>query len=75
MLMSGLKKGRQAQIKYLDGHFRLISRGDHVICAISGKPIDLESLHYWSVERQEAYASAYEAEIAFLRHGEDKTTA
>ena len=36
-------------------------RGDHVICAISGKKILLENLTYWNVELQEPYYSYVEA--------------
>lgn len=56
MLMS--HAGRLAKIHYLDGTFRLLSAGDHVVCAVSGMKIPLDDLRYWSVERQEAYASA-----------------
>ena len=42
----------------MDGTFRLIAPGDHVICAVTNVPIPLEELRYWSVTRQEAYASA-----------------
>lgn len=56
MLMSN--KGRTAKLHYLAGTFRVLSGGDHVICAASGKPIPLDELRYWSIERQEAYASA-----------------
>ena len=56
MLMSGA--GRPARIHYLDGTFRVLSTGDHVICAISGAMIPLHELRYWSVDRQEAYADA-----------------
>ena len=28
------------------------------LCAVTGKPIPLHELKYWSVERQEAYADA-----------------
>jgi hypothetical protein len=28
-----------------------------VLCAVTGEPIALEELRYWSAERQEAYAS------------------
>jgi hypothetical protein len=56
MLMSG--SGRAAKIRYLDGTFRLLSDGDHVLCAISGAAIKLDELRYWSVARQEAYADA-----------------
>lgn len=56
MLMSN--KGRQAKLHYLDGTFRMLSPGDHVLCAVTHQPIPLEELRYWSVARQEAYASA-----------------
>lgn len=56
MLMSN--KGRTAKLHYLAGTFRVLSSGDHVICAVTGKPIPLDELRYWSIERQEAYASA-----------------
>ena len=56
MLMSN--KGRPARIHYLAGTFRVLSPGDHVVCAVTGQTIPLEELRYWSVERQEAYASA-----------------
>ena len=62
MLMSG--SGRLARIHYLDGTFRLLAEGDHVLCAVTGKKIALEELRYWSVARQEAYvdaAASYEA--------------
>lgn len=55
MLMS--RKGRIARLHYLPGSFRVLSNGDHVLCAVTGQPIALDALRYWSVERQEAYAS------------------
>ncbi len=56
MLMSN--KGRPARLHYLDGTFRVLSPGDHVVCAVTGAAIPIDQLRYWSVERQEAYASA-----------------
>lgn len=56
MLMSG--SGRLAKLHYTDGTFRLVSDGDHVLCAVTGSPIALEELRYWSVARQEAYIDA-----------------
>jgi hypothetical protein len=56
MLMSGA--GRAARLHYLPGTFRVLSNGDHVICAVTGTRIPLHELRYWSVERQEAYADA-----------------
>ena len=50
-----------AKIKYLANNFEIIESGDHVLCAISGKPIRLEELNYWSVDLQEPYYSYIEA--------------
>ena len=50
-----------AKIKYLPNNFQVIEPGDHVICAVSGKPISLENLTYWNVELQEPYFSYVEA--------------
>ena len=51
-----------AKIKYLPNNFQVIEPGDHVICAVSGKPISLENLTYWNVELQEPYFSYKEAD-------------
>ena len=48
---------RLARLHYGPNGFRVLSPGDHVLCAVSGVPIALEELRYWSVDRQEAYAS------------------
>ena len=50
-----------AKIKYLPNNFQIIENGDFVICAVSGKKINLEDLTYWNVELQEAYFSYREA--------------
>ena len=50
-----------AKIKYLPNNFQVIEPGDHVICAVSGKPISIENLTYWNVELQEPYYSYIEA--------------
>ena len=47
----------EAEVRYLDGDFRVVRPGAFVRCAVTGTPIPLEELKYWSVERQEAYAS------------------
>ncbi|HSG57656.1 MAG TPA: DUF2093 domain-containing protein [Paracoccaceae bacterium] len=36
----------------------MIRPGTFVLCAVTGVAVDLEELRYWSVERQEPYASA-----------------
>jgi hypothetical protein len=56
MLMSG--GGTAARLRYLPGTFRVVSHGDHVICAVTGARIPLHELRYWSVERQEPYVDA-----------------
>ena len=61
--------GREAKVKFLDADYRILSQGDFVRCAVTGKPIRLSDLRYWNVERQEAYVSA---EVAARRHVELK---
>ena len=56
MLMSGA--GRAARLHYLPGTFRVLSNGDHVVCAVTGTRIPLHELRYWSVDRQEPYIDA-----------------
>lgn len=62
MLMSS--HDRAARLHYGPNGFRVLTSGSHVPCAVTGEPIALEALRYWSIERQEAYASA---EIATRR--------
>jgi len=47
----------EAEVKFLDGDFRVLRPGAYVRCAVTGTPIPLEELKYWSVDRQEAYAN------------------
>jgi hypothetical protein len=55
----------QARVRYGDGDFTVLSAGDFVRCAVTGEAIPLPNLKYWSVERQEAYASA---EVSLKRY-------
>ncbi len=50
-----------AKLKYLPNNFEIVEKGDHVICAVSGKKIMIDKLNYWNVELQEAYFSHEEA--------------
>ena len=52
----GLK--HEAKVRFLDGEFEVVSPGDFVRCAVTSQPIALADLRYWSVDAQEAYASA-----------------
>ena len=56
MLMSNSRG--TARLHYMAGTFRVLSGGDHVLCAVTGQAISLDQLRYWSVERQEPYVSA-----------------
>ena len=62
MLMSNTD--RPARLHYMANGFRVLTPGSHVTCAVSGVLIDLDDLRYWSVARQEAFASAHLASEA-----------
>lgn len=55
MLMSA--SGNPATLIYGPNGFRVVRTGRFVTCAVTGEEIPLEELRYWSVERQEPYAS------------------
>ena len=54
-------KNKLAKLEYLPNNFKVLEPGDHVVCAVSGKEINLDQLTYWNVELQEAYFSYKEA--------------
>ncbi|NRA86882.1 MAG: DUF2093 domain-containing protein [Rhizobiales bacterium] len=53
--MFGIGEEKQAELRYFAADYQLIKKGSYVICAVTGEKIDLDSLNYWNVERQEAY--------------------
>ena len=55
----------EAEVKYLDGDFRVVRPGAFVRCAVTGVPIPLEELKYWSVDLQEPYVNP---EAVLQRH-------
>jgi hypothetical protein len=55
----------EAEVRYLDGDFRVIRPGAFVRCAVTGVAIPLEELKYWSVDLQEAYSTP---EVVLQRH-------
>ncbi len=63
MLMSA---NRAAKLHYMANGFRVLANGDHVLCVVTGQAIALEQLRYWSVARQEPYASPDIATQALL---------
>ena len=58
--------GREAKLRYLDADYQVVVQGDFVRCAVTGRPIRIEELRYWSVSRQEAYATAQIATRRYL---------
>ena len=54
-----------AKLKYKPNSFEILTKGDHVICVISGRKISLDKLTYWNVDLQEAYFSSKEAQIRY----------
>ncbi|MDE2384390.1 MAG: DUF2093 domain-containing protein [Alphaproteobacteria bacterium] len=59
---------REAKLRYLDSDFQVLKEGEFVRCAVTGDPIRIDNLKYWSVDRQEAYKSAAESLIAEKRN-------
>jgi len=55
----------EARVAYMHGEFRVEQPGDFVLCAVTGKPIAIADLRYWSVDLQEAYISP---EASLQRH-------
>ena len=58
---------KKAKLIYKNNYFDIVEEGDHVLCAITGKEIKLEDLHYWNVDLQEAYFSPKEVNERFLK--------
>lgn len=67
----GLKS--EARVKYLSGEYQVLSPGDYVLCAVTGKPIPLADLKYWNVDNQEAYVTAEASLQAYRARREGKT--
>lgn len=57
----------EAQLRYLDADFVVLKPGSFVRCAITEKPILIDDLKYWNVDRQEAYVDVDAANEAYLR--------
>jgi len=58
----------EARLRYLDADFTVLKPGTFVRCAITGKPIPVDDLKYWNVDRQEAYFDADAAWQAYLKY-------
>ncbi len=57
--------GQEAKIRYMDGEFQVLKNGSFVRCSVTGDPIRVEDLRYWSVAHQEPYV---DAAAALKRH-------
>ena len=53
---------REARLRYLDADYQILREGEFVRCGVTGDPIRVENLRYWSVGRQVAFKSA---DVAF----------
>ncbi len=62
-----LSGATEAKLVYEDGDYQVLKHGTFVKCAVTGDPIHLDDLRYWSVELQEPYKTA---EISLRRYVE-----
>ena len=61
--------GPEAALDYGHGEFRVVRPGAFVRCAVTGAPIRLDELRYWSVDWQEAYVSPEAVQLRLRRAG------
>ena len=52
---------KKAKLIFKHKYFEIVEEGDYILCAVSGKKIQLQNLNYWNVDLQEAYFSPKEA--------------
>lgn len=55
--MDAIPPPGEAVLDYRDGDFHIVRPGRFVRCGVTGVQIPLSELRYWSVDRQEAYAT------------------
>ena len=51
---------KKAKLVFKHNYFEILEEGDYILCAVSGKKIQLQNLNYWNVDLQEAYFSPKE---------------
>ena len=56
---------KKAKLIFRHNYFEIVEEGDHVLCAVSGKEIELKNLSDWNVDLQEPYFSAIEVNKRF----------
>ena len=52
---------KKAKLIFKHNYFEIVEEGDYILCAVSGKKIQLQNLNYWNVDLQEVYFSPKEA--------------
>lgn len=50
-----MTREQEAALQYDANDAHMLKNGSYVRCAITNKPIALDNLRYWSVDKQEAY--------------------
>ena len=48
MLKKTDRQPGEAKIRYLDADLELLSPGDYVLCAVTGRKIPIAALRYWN---------------------------
>ena len=57
-MMNSMESSGVAKLCYLDGDLEIQKPDTYVLCSVTSGPIAVDMVRYWSVSRQEAYASA-----------------
>jgi len=50
-----MSREKEAALHYDANDAHMTKTGSYVLCAVTNKPIPLDNLRYWSVDKQEAY--------------------
>ncbi len=58
---------KKAKLIFKHNSFDIVEDGDYVLCAVTGKEISLQDLHYWNVDLQEAYFSPLEVNQSYKK--------
>ena len=53
-----IKRQVEATVHYMPNEYTITSPGTIVKCCVTGKPIPVHDIKYWSVARQEPYLDA-----------------
>ncbi len=73
MLTRSNRPAGEARLHYLDADIEVLTPGDYVTCAVTGRKIPLQALRYWSVDLQEAYWDAAAAATRMVKAAEGRS--